>query len=624
MNKPFILMLAAALAFASCEPVVENNDNDNPPDNTEVNGNPDNSTPAIDTDENGYDSGTAEDSDADATKDDDSVYWEAGTFDKTITVEFNASDASVNNPYSEIAVHQSGADIALECGSTEGVEIIVKGVTSDGQLKVYGKKNLKITFDGASITSAKSIALNIQNSKTTFIHLSESSENQLSDASSQKDEAYYPDGVTASDEKRSGCIYCKGNIVFSGKGSLEVTGNYKNGITAKSSLYIRPGVTLVINDAQGNDIKADGVTITGGYLWAKTSEDAGKCISSDADVTISGGTMKLYTSGGSTYDAESNDTSSPSGIKADGNLNITGGEILCVSTGMGGKGLSADGDFYMSGGTVDVATSGGKFVYSASQDLDSSPKGVKADGNIVIDGGYLNIQVTGRSDGSEGLESKNKITINDGEIFVYAYDDAINAGDNNPEGIEINGGRVYAFSDNNDGIDSNGKLWINGGIVISAGSSGAEQGFDCDKNENFIVTGGILIGTGGSSLSTSSSSTQRSVVYNGVKATNGEFFVICDSDNNPILMYKMPQTMNSASVFFSSADIKSGASYNVYSGGTVTDNTENWNGLFFDGTYSGGTQLGSFTSSSLTTTVGQGNSGPGGGNGGPGHGPGWW
>lgn len=43
-----------------------------------------------------------------------------------------------------------------------------------------------------------------------------------------------------------------------------------------------------------------------------------------------------------------------------------------------------------------------------------------------MNGGVLNIQVTGRSDGSEGLESKSKITINDGELFVYAYDDAIN------------------------------------------------------------------------------------------------------------------------------------------------------------------------------------------------------
>ncbi|MGM9736671.1 MAG: carbohydrate-binding domain-containing protein [Candidatus Cryptobacteroides sp.] len=618
MRRLIILFAAGLLSFTACDIINVKPDD---PQKGEMENSSDNSTPEIDINEDGYDSGTAEDSDADAAKDDTDIYWEASTFDKTITVEFKGGEASVENPWSEVATHVNGADVALEIASTAGVEIIVQGVTSDGQLKVYGKAAMKLTFNGASISSTKSIPLNIQNSKKTFLHLNEGTENQLADASKQSDESYYPDGVTASDEKRTGCIYCKGDLILSGNGVLEIDGNKKHGITAKDSFHMRPGVTLVINGAKENCIKAEGVTITGGYLWAKTSGDAGKGISSDADVEISGGTLKLYTSGGSTYDAEENDTSSPSGIKADGNLTVSGGDILCVSTGDGGKGFSTDGDFRMSGGVVNIATSGGKYVYSASQNLDSSPKGVKADGEVIIDGGSLNIQVTGRSDGSEGLESKSKITINDGELFVYAYDDAINAGDNNPLGIEINGGRIFAFSDNNDGIDSNGKLWINGGIVISAGSSGAEQGFDCDKNENFVVTGGILIGTGGSSLSTASSSTQRSVVYNGVKATNGEFFVICDSSDKPILMYKMPQTMSSASVFFSSADIKSGASYKVYSGGTVTDNTDNWNGLYFDGTYSDGSLLGSFTSSSLTTTVGQSN-GPGGG--GPGHGPGWW
>lgn len=65
-----------------------------------------------------------------------------------------------------------------------------------------------------------------------------------------------------------------------------------------------------------------------------------------------------------------------------------------------------DGALTLEDGTVNVVTSGGKYVYNAALDLDSSPKGVKADGEITINGGMLNIQVTGRSDGSEGLESK--------------------------------------------------------------------------------------------------------------------------------------------------------------------------------------------------------------------------
>ena len=69
-------------------------------------------------------------------------------------------------------------------------------------------------------------------------------------------------------------------------------------------------------------------------------------------------------------------------------------------------------------------------------------------------------------------------------------------------------------------------------------------------------------------------------------------------------------------------------SYTVYSGGSLSDNTINWNGWYEDGTYTAGTQLGTFTSSSLTTVVGQSNGPGGGGHGGGsgpgGGGPGWW
>ena len=246
-----------------------------------------------------------------------------------------------------------------------------------------------------------------------------------------------------------------------------------------------------------------------------------------------------------------------------------------------------DGALTLEDGTVNVVTSGGKYVYNAALDLDSSPKGVKADGEITINGGMLNIQVTGRSDGYEGLESKTKITVNGDEIFVYAYDDAINVSGDNPVGMEINGG-----------------------LVIASGSAVPEEGLDCDFSQNFIVTGGTLVGTGGAAVSTSTSSTQRSVIYNGVSAKTGGLFVVTDSDGKPILKYEMPRTMNSMAVFFSSPDIRSGGTYAVYSGGTLSGNTVNWNGWFDeDGTYTAGTKLGTFTSSSINTTVGQ-SSGP--------------
>lgn len=289
----------------------------------------------------------------------------------------------------------------------------------------------------------------------------EGTKNIICDAAKQVDESYYPDGVVAKDEKRNGAIYNKGSVVFSGSGLLQITGKKKHGISVKSSVTFRPGVTVVINDVADNCIKAEGITILGGYTWAKTSAEAGKCLSSDADITISGGTLKLYTSGSAT----------------------------------------------------------------------------------------------------------------------------------------------------------------------------PEEGVDCDRSQNFIVSSGTIIGTGGAAVSTSTSSTQRSVIYNGVRAKTGELFVITDADGQPILKYELPRTMTSMAIFFSSPDIRQGATYTVYSGGSLSGNTINWNGWFEDGKYNKGTELGTFTSDNINTTVGQ-SSGLGGGpgngdpgNGSPGNGgfgPGWW
>lgn len=93
---------------------------------------------------------------------------------------------------------------------------------------------------------------------------------------------------------------------------------------------------------------------------------------------------------------------------------------------------------------------------------------------------------------------------------------------------------------------------------------------------------------------------------------SGELIVICNSNEEPILMYELPRSSQRLSLFYSSAEIVNGESYKVYYGGQISGNTSNWNGVFADGTYSDGTELGEFTSNQLTVTIGTGG------------GPGWW
>ena len=599
-------------------------------------GSDDGDTPDFDSTITAWDDQTADDAALDVVGTDEDIYWEANSFgvDKggvTVEVAYSGNQAAVTTSDTSVKYYTDGAYVTIDMliNSVKNVEIVVSGKSDDGQLKIYGEKKFKLTLSGMELTSTKGPAINDQCKKRAFVHLMEGTTNRLTDAASYSEEPRYLNGGSSSSEDRKGCFFSEGNLIFSGTGVLVVEGNYKHGIVTDGYFYMRPGVTIAVTGAAKNAIhvKGDeddgiGVYMAGGLVYANVSSTAGKGIKTDLDAEIAGGKLLLNTSGNATYDSDENDTSSSAGIKTDGNVIISGGTHILKSTGTGGKGINADKEIRISGGETTVTTTGGKYYYS--QSLTSSPKGVKADGNITVSGGKLNISVTGVSDGSEGLESKTTLAVTGGEVYSYAYDDAINAS----SAINISGGKVFAYASNNDGIDSNGSLTISGGLVIGVGTSAPESGIDCDNSNSFRINGGTVIGMGGTLQSSpSTSSTQRSVVYNGVSATKGTKICVLNSSGTLILTFEFPRTMSGAAFFFSTPDIASGASYTVSSGGLLGDYTDSWNGWYGGGTWSGGSQVGTFTSSSVVTTVGSSGFGGGGmpGGGGPGGGgPGGW
>ena len=339
----------------------------------------------------------------------------------------------------------------------------------------------------------------------------------------------------------------------------------------------------------------------GGLLYTNVASTAGKGIKTDLHAVIAGGRLLLNQSGDATYDEGDNDTSSAAGIKTDGNVIISGGVHTLKSTGTGGKGINADGSIEISGGETTVTTTGTSYYKTA--DLTSSPKGVKADGDITITDGVLNIAVTGRSSnyGSpEGLESKSTLTIDGGTVYSYATDDAINA----ITGITINGGNVYALSTSNDGIDSNGFLHINGGLVIANGASGAEEGLDCEYSSQFLINGGTVIATVGNSMQKpSSASKQRIVIYGGLSFSKDDRLAVLNASGSPLSTYVIPRSMSGMVLFYSSPDLASGASFTLSKNGTISDYSSSWNGLYTGGKWSSGTPIGSFTTSSTVTVV---------------------
>lgn len=562
-----------------------------------------------------YTGETADDASDDIVGADEDVYWEANTFSSVVTVVYDGTSATATSSDSRIICHTEGAYVTVDMltNSVKNVEIIASGKSDDGQLKIYGEKKFKLTLDGLELECSRGPAINNQCKKRVFVHLTAGSANSLTDSPTYGDEPFYLNGATPDDEDRKGCLFSEGNMIFSGSGVLTVEGLQKHGIASDGSIHIRPGVTIAVTDAAKNALHAKGdddkgIYIAGGLIYARTSAVAGKCMKTDTHVEVTGGRMLLNTSGDAEYDAGNDDTSSAACIKTDGNVVITGGTHILKSTGTGGKGINADGTLTIDGGTTTVTTTGGKYIYDEARDLTASPKGVKADGDITITDGSLSICVTGISDGSEGLESKSAISISGGTVYSYAYDDAINAS----TAINISGGRVYAYAVNNDGIDSNGDITISGGLVIGIGTNAPESGIDCDYSNGFLINGGTVIGIGGTvQTSPSTSSLQRSVVYNGLSAAKGATLCIMDASGSPIASYKVPRTLSNMAILFSSPALE-GGSYQILTGGTLSGATDEWNGWSEGGAWDGGSQAGTFTVSGTVTTVGNGGF-PGGG-----------
>lgn len=469
--------------------------------------------------------------------------------DNTVAVVFEGSTASVvvaGNVAQYVDVTVDGANVsvaqsALVSDDTCGeIKYTLGGSSADGSFYLEGEFKATVTLSDLNLTSLSTAPVSVKNGKRIKFKVPEGTASYLADA---------PGG------SHKGCLACTGHSEFSGSGTLTIACATGHGIYSKEYIELK-NTNVVITSAAKDGINCnqyftmtsgsvsidnvgdDGLqvsfkddtdreaedtataTITGGSFTANVTATAAKGIKADGDINISGGELVISVSGGGEWDADELKTKAAACLGADGNITVDGGTFALTATGGGGKGFNADCNFTLNDGDITITTSGGVVVYSngtlsqnytgsldrIASDYKSSPKGIKADGAVEINGGRISV-VSARS---EGIESKSTLTINGGEVLVHSYDDCINSASH----LTINGGTVTVVGTNNDGLDSNGNFYLNGGTVIACGGKSMECGIDANSEQGYsvIFTGGTLLAVGGNnSVPTTSASTQAFV-----------------------------------------------------------------------------------------------------------------
>jgi hypothetical protein len=513
----------------------------------------------------------------------------------------------------------------------------IKGTLADGQIIVNAGNEDKvyIILNGVNISCSNSAPVYVMNSKKTVISLADNTQNAIAST------------AAVTENEPDAAIFSKANLIFTGKGVLNVKSDNNKGIVSKDDLKIENGNISV--KSAGDGIKGkDSVVITDGNITANAGED-GITSNNDTDsakgyVLIEGGKINI--------------TAGQDGIQGETNVLIKTVDVI-INSGGGSKNSSTKADWGQpkDGQAANSNTSKTEEKVSAKAvkagvnivieggtfNIDSSDDAVHSKNNLVINGGTFNI--SSGDDGMhadstltinngtidivksyEGIESQT-ITVNKGDINVVASDDGVNASGGNdssstngrpgqngftgPNGqngassgsglINFNGCSITVDA-TGDGIDANGSITMTGGIVLVNGPTNDGNGA-LDYDGTFKLSGGVLVaaGSSGMAMAPSDTSTENSVKINLASQAAGTIVHIESSDGKEIVTFAPAKQYSS--VVVSSPELKNGQAYKVYVGGSSTSKPVD--GVYTAGTYTKGQEVGSFTISGAVTQVTQ-------------------
>lgn len=521
-----------------------------------------------------------------------------------------SSDCEVKFSDSGISVDGTGVTVSGNVITVTSAGVFsLSGSCSDGKVIVEAGDEDEVTLllNGLTLSCSDNSAIECRSACKLTISAADGTDNTISDSS----EYFFDDNTDEPDA----AVYSRCDLIINGSGTLNVNGNYKDGIKGKDGLKIC-GVTVNVTssddgikgrdyiiigsgninvNAGGDGLKTTNtddetlgyINIAGGAVYLTAKKDA---IQAETEFSMDDGCLTLYTGNGSAsvqhsgtadrrdpFDMDASDNSdSMKGIKAGTLIRINGGEITA----------DVEDDSIHSNGSIIIG--GGELRLSTGDD------GIHADENLTINGGVITIPTS-----YEGLEAKS-IDINGGTIDIVSFDDGLNAGGgDNGEFFGFNGdGSEYYISvsdgsltinSQGDGIDSNGSVAMSGGMVVVFGPSNDGNGA-LDYGDSFALSGGTLIALGSKGMAQAPSTLSQPClsIYSNVSA--GASIEVRNADDQVVLNIETPKACQS--LIFSSSEFKSGETYTIYADGNVLASVTATDGVSGDGVNGSGSGFG--------------------------------
>ena len=526
-----------------------------------------------------------------------------------------------------------------------GVEFRLTGQSNDGCFSVASDSSVLVTLDGVALASRNYTPIIINCGEVAFVQCIGQTINYLVDNMLQEPNADISK-TAAAIESTGDIVMCGGGkIALCGKrrfalhsngrfiandivlvvensvrdaistigGIAFVKGNIhinatKDAIKAKKGnvLFLDGNISLTSTGEKGDGVQASNIYMYGSNISIKTSGNASRGFNSKGSIYILDGSLSVLTEGDAIFTEKKADYSSNACIKCEKALYIGGGYTNLENHATAGKGINCNGKLQINDGILLVRNYGEDIVHPTIAEAHASAKGIKCDSTIAINGGKTEVLVFGKGERCEGIESKDEIVITgDANIYVYASDDAINSGGN----LTMNNGKLYAYSAQNDGIDGNTGIIINGGTVISNGSGSPEQGIDCDFDGNLRFTGGTIVSIGGMigdkpNIPRNRLSTQQTVVWSGVELQREKVINLCDETGKAIISYELPRSINHAGVLISSPLLQKDAVYTLSTSDSIaTDSHHLGNRLFTGGNCTQTEEKNKFSITTLITKI---------------------